>query len=77
MYPDFVSPNKRKRCCGDEVAGSSKRFLKMSESVIASISNPFVAVNTKKNTDWALTVFQGVAKRLECYGLRRRAAVSG
>ena len=55
--PDFVSPKNQKQCCGDEVAVSSKRFLKMSESEIASISKLFVAVNTKKNTDWALTVF--------------------
>ena len=30
----------------------------MSESEIASISKQFVAVNPKKNTDWALTIFQ-------------------
>ena len=30
----------------------------MSESEIASISKPFVPSNTKKNTSWAVTVFQ-------------------
>ena len=36
--PDFVSPKKRKCRCGEDVAGSSKRFLKMSESEVANIS---------------------------------------
>ena len=48
--PDFVSPKKRKRRCGDDVAGCSKRFPKFSK--------PLVVVDTKENTDWALTVFR-------------------
>ena len=47
---DFVSPKKRKRRCDRGGVSSSKRFLKMSESEIASISKPFVPSNTKKNT---------------------------
>ena len=30
----------------------------MSEEELDSISKPFVPGNTKKNTDWALTVFR-------------------
>ena len=56
--PDFVSPTKRKRRCDEDVAGSSKRLLKMSESEVANISKLFVPTNTKKNIDWALTVFR-------------------
>ena len=53
--PDFISPKKRKH---SDVASSSKRFLRMSEKELVNISKPFVPGNTKKNTDWALTVFR-------------------
>ena len=54
--PDFVSQKKQKRRCDGGVS-SSKRFLKLSESKIASILKPFVPSNTKKNTSWAVNVF--------------------
>ena len=55
--PDFVSQKKRKRHCGGEVAGSSKRFLKMSESEPAFRSRLLLSI-LKRALIGLLTAFR-------------------